>query len=46
LLVSIPRLSTQSEEEVHARVRWFDYGAVMIILTLLAIGNVYAFYKR
>jgi polysaccharide biosynthesis transport protein len=46
LLVSIPRLSTQSEEEVHARVRWFDYGAVMIILTLLAIGNVFAFYKR
>jgi len=46
LLVSIPRLTTHSEEEVHARVRWFDYGAVTIILTLLAIGNVYAFYKR
>jgi protein tyrosine kinase modulator len=46
LLVSIPRLSTQSEEDFHARVRWLEYGAVTIIVTLLAIGNVYAFYRR
>lgn len=46
LLVSIPRLSTQSEQDVHAMARWFDFGAVMIVVTLIAIGNVYAFYRR
>jgi protein tyrosine kinase modulator len=45
VLVSIPHLSTQSEESVHEIARWLDFGAMLVIVTLIAIGNVYAFYK-
>src|ERR1700730_1255702 len=46
VLVSIPRLSTPSEEGVHVIARWLDFGAVMLVITLIAIGNFYAFFKR
>jgi uncharacterized protein involved in exopolysaccharide biosynthesis len=46
VLVTIPRLNTQREEKVHKFSRWLDNGAVTIVLTLIALGNVYAFYRR
>ena len=46
LVVSIPRLSTQKEEDAHAMVRWLDFGAVMIMVTLITVGNLYAFFRR
>jgi succinoglycan biosynthesis transport protein ExoP len=46
VLVTIHRLRTRREEKVHRIARWLDYGAVMLVLTLIAIGNVYAFYRR
>jgi len=46
LLVSIPRLSTQSEDDVHVISRRLDYCSLTIICILMAIGNVYAFYMR
>ncbi len=46
MMVSIPRLSTPKEEGVHAMARWLDFGGVTIMFILLALGNVYAFYKR
>jgi capsular polysaccharide biosynthesis protein len=46
VLVSIPHVSTKREEGAHVIVRWLDYGAVTLVVTLLAIGNIYAFYKR
>jgi succinoglycan biosynthesis transport protein ExoP len=46
VLVSIPHVSTKREEGAHVIVRWLDYGAVTLLVTLLAIGNIYAFYRR
>jgi succinoglycan biosynthesis transport protein ExoP len=46
LLISIPRLSTVNEEVAHVTVRWIDFGAVMIVVTLLTVGNLFAFFKR
>jgi uncharacterized protein involved in exopolysaccharide biosynthesis len=46
LLVSIPRLSTQNEEKAHVMARWLDFGAVMIMVTLITVGNFYAFFNR
>ncbi len=46
LLVSIPHLSTQSEEDKRAIATWLDLGAVTILVTLIAAGNIYAFFRR
>jgi succinoglycan biosynthesis transport protein ExoP len=46
LLISIPRLSTVNEEDAHVTARWIDSGAVMIVVTLLTVGNLFAFFKR
>ena len=46
VLIKIPRLSTTTEETAHAMVRWLDISAVMIMITLIVIGNFYAFFKR
>ncbi|HEY2647222.1 MAG TPA: hypothetical protein VGI34_09610 [Candidatus Acidoferrales bacterium] len=46
LLVSIPRLSTQNEDDAQVISRWLDYCSLVIIGILMAIGNVYAFYRR
>ena len=46
LLVSIPRLNTQSEEKAHVIARWLDSGAVTIVIALTVFGNCYAFFKR
>jgi succinoglycan biosynthesis transport protein ExoP len=46
VLIRIPRLSTKSEENAHTMARWLDFGAVMIMITLIAIGNFYAFFNR
>jgi polysaccharide biosynthesis transport protein len=46
VLVSIPRVRTQSEKTAHAIAQWLDFGGVTIVLVLLVIGNIYAFYKR
>jgi polysaccharide chain length determinant protein (PEP-CTERM system associated) len=46
LLVSIPRLNTQREEHAGVIARWLDFGAVVIMVTLITVGNVFAFFKR
>jgi len=46
VLIRIPRLSTPTEEDVDVMARWLDFSAVMIVITLIAIGNFYAFFKR
>lgn len=46
VLIKIPRLSTTTEETAHTMVRWLDFSAVMIMITLIVIGNCYAFFKR
>lgn len=46
LLVSIPRLNTQSEEKAHVLARWLDLAAVTILISLTVVGNCYAFFKR
>ena len=46
VLIKIPRLSTTTEETAHTMVRWLDISAVMIMITLIVIGNFYAFFKR
>jgi protein tyrosine kinase modulator len=46
VLISIPRLSTVNEEDAHVTARWLDFGALMILVTLLTVGNLLAFFKR
>lgn len=46
LLVSIPRLSTQSEEKAQLITRWLDSVAVTLVISLTLVGNCYAFFKR
>lgn len=46
VLVTIPRVNTQSEEAAQIIARWLDFGAVTITVALLVIGNMYAFYRR
>ena len=46
VLIRIPRLSTPTEDDVDVMARWLDFSAVMIVITLIAIGNFYAFFKR
>lgn len=45
MLVSIPRLNTPKEQDVHAMTRWLDLCGVTIVVALIALGNVYAFFK-
>jgi polysaccharide biosynthesis transport protein len=45
VLIRIPRLSTQREEAAHTMSRWLDVSAVTIVLTLIAFGNFYAYFK-
>lgn len=46
LLVSIPRLSTPREERTRIVLRWLDFCAVTLVVSLLAFGNCFAFFKR
>jgi polysaccharide biosynthesis transport protein len=46
VLISIPRLSTKREEKAHVIFQWLDVGAVMIIVTLISVGNIYAYFRR
>jgi polysaccharide biosynthesis transport protein len=46
VLISIPRLSTVNEEGAHVTARWLEFGGVMIVVTLLTVGNLYAFFRR
>ncbi len=46
LLISIPHLSTKDEEAAQVMARWLDSSAVTLVITLIAVGNVYAFFKR
>jgi uncharacterized protein involved in exopolysaccharide biosynthesis len=46
VLVSIPRVRTPREKTAHAIARWLDFSGVTIVVVLLVIGNIYAFYKR
>jgi succinoglycan biosynthesis transport protein ExoP len=46
VLVSIPRLRVPGESESRAVGLWLEIGAVTIVFVLMAIGNLYAVYKR
>ncbi len=46
VLVGIPHLSTQTEDIARKKNLWLEFGAATIIVTLIAIGNLYAFHKR
>ncbi len=46
VLVSIPRVSTPGGRDDRVAGWWLEIGAVTIMVTLIAIGNLYAAYKR
>jgi polysaccharide biosynthesis transport protein len=45
VLVTIPHLSTSKEERFSRRMRWMEIGVAAAMFILIALGNVYAFYK-
>jgi polysaccharide chain length determinant protein (PEP-CTERM system associated) len=45
VLVGIPRLSTQRENDVRAMRSWTELGAVTALVMLIMLGNLYVFYK-
>lgn len=45
LLVSIPRLSTPTEEHLRVMAGWVELSAAVAIVVLIVAGNFYAFYK-
>ena len=45
VLVGIPKLSTELESRRRAMFRWVERGAVLAILVLVVVGNIYSFLK-
>lgn len=45
VLVSIPPLSTPGEERTRALARWLKVSLATVLLSVIAMGNLYAFYK-
>jgi polysaccharide biosynthesis transport protein len=45
VLVGIPRLSTPKEEQTRQKTQWIELGAAVAMAILIAVGNLYAFYK-
>ena len=45
VLVSIPPLSTPGEQRTRALARWLKVSLATVLLSVIAMGNVYAFYK-
>lgn len=46
VLVGIPHLSTQTEIDARVKTRWLELGTAMAVVTLIALGNLYSFYKH
>ena len=45
VLVGIPRLNTERDKHLRA-VRWrTELGTAMVLILLMVLGNLYAFYK-
>jgi protein tyrosine kinase modulator len=45
VLIAIPRLSTPREDRLHATARWLKLSAAAALLFVMALGNLYSFYK-
>jgi polysaccharide chain length determinant protein (PEP-CTERM system associated) len=45
ILVGIPHLSTPSEERDRVRKWWKELGAATVLVFMIVLGNLYAFYK-
>ncbi len=45
VLVAIPRLSAPKEEQARLTTRWIELGTAVVMMILIAVGNLYAFYK-
>jgi polysaccharide chain length determinant protein (PEP-CTERM system associated) len=45
VLVGIPHLSTPSEERDRVREWWTELGAATVLIIMIVLGNLYAFYK-
>jgi hypothetical protein len=45
VLVSIPPLSTPGEDRTRALARWLKVSLATVLLSVIAMGNLYAFYK-
>lgn len=45
VLVSIPPLTTPGEERTHALARWLKVSLATVLLSVIAMGNLYSFYK-
>jgi hypothetical protein len=45
ILVGIPHLSTPSEELGRVREWWTEIGAATVLVVMIVLGNLYAFYK-
>jgi succinoglycan biosynthesis transport protein ExoP len=45
ILVGIPHLSTPSEERDRVREWWTELGAATVLVIMIVLGNLYAFYK-
>lgn len=45
VLVGIPRLSTPREDHFRVLGKWTELGAAVVLVMLIVLGNLYAFYK-
>lgn len=45
VLVGIPRISTPKEDHDRIRMRWMGRAAAVVVVLLIVVGNIYAFYK-
>jgi polysaccharide chain length determinant protein (PEP-CTERM system associated) len=45
VLVGIPRISTPKEDLDRIRMRWMGRAAAVVVVLLIVVGNIYAFYK-
>jgi len=46
VLVDIPHLTTQSEDIARRRTWWLELGVAMVVVSLIAVGNLFAFHKH
>jgi hypothetical protein len=45
ILVAIPHLKKPNEDQFAHVVRWIEVGAAAVMFILMALGNLYSFYK-
>jgi protein tyrosine kinase modulator len=45
VLVEIPRLSTPREDHFRELGKWTEFGAAVVLVMMIVLGNLYAFYK-